>query len=224
MCDPIGYCLFISEIILTYIPLGLIISYNFKELSYIDKFENLRIKINFDYTNNRFLNLQENTNFNNEKIKFEEYLKKYNLKEGDSFTDNKDIKDALKQTYDVTITFIVFSIYIIISSFVPIIYSLVKDTDDIFTFLMATNLSSRTLQYLILTIVNGAVKGITTFSNDFWEYYLDNFFGFDNDFYNYYLVIFQVDQSSLWVYFLLLTIFNMSFFCIYFYYYCKKIN
>ena len=92
MCNPIGYCLFISEIILTYIPLGLIISYNFKELSYIDKFENLRIKINFDDTNNRFLNLQENTNFNNEKIKFEEYLKKYNLKEGDSFTDNKDIK------------------------------------------------------------------------------------------------------------------------------------
>ena len=96
MCNSFSYCLFISEIILTYIPLGIMISENFKESSYIDKFENLRIKINFDDKNNRFLYLSENKNVNEEKIKFEEYLEKYNLKEGDLFTDNKDIKDALK--------------------------------------------------------------------------------------------------------------------------------
>ena len=117
-----SFCLFFLEIILTYIPLAAIISDNFKELTYIDKFENLRIKTNFDDKNNRFLYLSENTNVNKKYIEFEEYLQKYNLKEGDLFTDNKDIKDALKQTYNKTITFIVFSILFILFSFIPYIF------------------------------------------------------------------------------------------------------
>ena len=62
MCNSNSVYLFNSEIILTYISLSLIISDNFKELSYISKFENLRIKTNFDDINNRFLYLSENTN------------------------------------------------------------------------------------------------------------------------------------------------------------------
>ena len=221
MCNSVSVCLFISEIILTYIPLSGIISDNFKELSYIDKFENLRIKTNFDDINNRFLYLSENTNVNKKIIKFEEYLQKYNLKEGDLFIYNKDIKDALKQTYNKSITFIVFSILFITNSFIIIIYSGVKEMDEIFGILMISNYSSRTLIYLILTIVDGVIKGISSFSIDFREFYIDNFFGFNNDFYNYYIVISELNSPIFFVYFLLLTIFNMIVYCIYCYHFSK---
>ena len=147
-------------------------------------------------------------------------MQKYNLKEGDLFTYNKDIKDALKQTYNKTITFIVFSILFIINSLTIIIYSCVKEIDEIFGVLMISNYSSRTLIYLILTIVDGVIKGIESFSSDFWEFHIHNFFGFNSDFYNYYIVISELN-TTLFVYFLLLTIFNMIVYCIYCYHFSK---
>ena len=220
MCDPIVICFLILETILTFIPLSAITAENFKVLSYIDEFEKLRIKINFDDKNNRFLYLTKDANVNKEENTFDEYLLKYNLKEGDLFTDNKDIKDALNQTYNKTVTFIVFSILFIISPFISVIYSFFNEIDFIFAFLMISNFSFRTLVYLILTIVDGKIKGITTFTIDFGKYYLDHFYGVNNDFYNYYLVIFELNKQML-IFYILLTIFNTINTCIYCYHFNK---
>jgi len=83
--------------------------------SEISELYEIKIRTNFTLNNNidnYILNYLENELKNNENDKYEQFFNKYNLKQGQTFNDNENIKTSFDNIYRFNLVLIIFLIVI----------------------------------------------------------------------------------------------------------------
>ena len=122
---------------LIFVPFSIVtIIFCFKTRSQIDNIKDLKIRTNFSSNTNKnnLIAYLENNFENDEKNKYEEFFSKYNLKEGQTFSDNEDITNSLNHLYKLNLAIIIILIILLLPTilgYICIIIDHFNQNDDI---------------------------------------------------------------------------------------------
>ena len=126
-----GFIVFHSIRELLFIGLSVaIIIFFFKIRSDIDALRDLKVKTTFALENTNYYRILKKKFVNDEINKYEEFFRKYKLKEGQTFKTSAEISDYFNNIYRLSLAIIILLIIFILPSFFPCIGLCLNDPDD----------------------------------------------------------------------------------------------
>lgn len=127
-----GFIVFHSIRELLFIGLSVaIIIFFFKIRSDIDALRDLKVKTTFALENTNYYRILKKKFVNDEINKYEEFFRKYKLKEGQTFKTSAEISDYFNNIYRLSLAIIILLIIFILPSVFPCIcLACLKDPDD----------------------------------------------------------------------------------------------